>query len=312
MERAARLTLVQRGLALALLAPVLAAAWLEGRSPVSAAIRRREPWACWLALKPESSAQPQLFLALYRPRAPALELIHVPDSTPLEGKKTLAKAAALARKDGAAPADSDAGLVLADEATKLLLTEGPEELRAALQPGFFHYEETASWTDEAPVEAHRLARRLWRRETGPGALEWFERLRLRLELLKLSDDDIHAGYLPESKEERTAYFKQLIGVASPARDHEAPTVEVLNATPQKGVASRATKILRSRGADVMSTGNAPARSRTLVLDRTGRPEVAAQVRRMLGCRSAEQVTQIDVKRLVDVSVVVADDCLEPE
>ena len=58
----------------------------------------------------------------------------------------------------------------------------------------------------------------------------------------------------------------------------------------------------------MSTGNAPRRSRTLIYDRTGQPELATAVKRMLRCDSAEALTQIDAMRLVDVTVAVADDC----
>jgi len=63
------------------------------------------------------------------------------------------------------------------------------------------------------------------------------------------------------------------------------------------------------GADVMSVGNAGGPlNRTLVYDRTGGFENAAAVRRMLGCAQAQALTQVDLKRLVDVTVVLAEDC----
>jgi hypothetical protein len=55
-------------------------------------------------------------------------------------------------------------------------------------------------------------------------------------------------------------------------------------------------------------GNVARQERTVVYDRTGRFENAAAAARMLGCPTARPLTQVDIKRLVDVSVVLAEDC----
>ena len=61
----------------------------------------------------------------------------------------------------------------------------------------------------------------------------------------------------------------------------------------------------------MSVGNVVKQERTVVYDRTGRFENAAAVARMLDCPAARALTQVDLKRLVDVSVVLAEDCPLP-
>jgi hypothetical protein len=299
----------ERRLAVLLLIPVLAAAWLEASSPLAAASRQGRPWACWLAVKSETAALPQIFLSLYRPERRAFELIHVPDTTTPDGKRTLAKALATARKEGRAQTDEEAGQLLADEAAALLSGEGPEELTAALEARRYHFGTAGAWKDEAALEARRNVERIFLNGNGLGL---FERARLRLELLSQSGYGINAALLPETKEERTSYFRRLFGPPVADQEGEQPVVEILNSTGEKGIAARLTKLLRSKGADVTSTGNAEARGRTLVIDRVGRPELAARVRDMLGCAGAETVTQIDAKRLVDASVVVAADCAQTE
>jgi hypothetical protein len=308
MERARKLTLLERALAVALLALALAAAALERRSTVATAVREGRPWSCWLALDAPGSALPQLFLAYYVPRGRSVDLIHVPQTTKLPDGSTLSRAYAAAKRDGGS--DDDAAKAMAD-AAQALVEGGPHFHRAAM-----------AGTDEAPVAARLwLARRtrggaFWRAALFGGngsGLERFELFRIGLELHGMEDDHIRAAYLPGA-EEIPSYFARLRGDSSPDEARETSrgdvTVEVLNATPKSGVANRITKVLRSRGADVMSTGNAAApQPRTVVYDRVGRPELAARVKRMLGCPSAETVTQIDAKRLVDVSVVLADDCL---
>ena len=88
----------------------------------------------------------------------------------------------------------------------------------------------------------------------------------------------------------------------------AVTAEVLNATGQKGVASQATKVLRLNGVDVVFTGNESARSQTAVYDRSGRFEAAEKVAALLGCPESAAQTQINLKKLVDVTVVLSGDC----
>ena len=106
-----------------------------------------------------------------------------------------------------------------------------------------------------------------------------------------------------SKRVRSAIF----GVSSSAR---APSgvrirVEVLNATTARGLARRATTLLRDRGFDVVGVGTTPARERgdsTFVLDRSGHPEWAKRVAAAMG--GVRVISRPDSSRYLDVTVLV--------
>lgn len=325
MELPVRLTNIQRALALVLLVPVLWTARLESRSPVAAAVRGNRPWAAWLALKSPTTPLPQIYLLYYRPWARTLELIYVAENLRIEDNKTLPQLAAAAKRAGAKD-DRQLAAVMAEAAARAVTAQAPQGLREALAAAPPpRYEDFVPRAEEPPVAAKEWAReqlrpgamlaRAARKGPAAGGVQGFELLRLAVEARELDDDQLRAVYLPDEPAEREAFLLRLEPDAAPDADAMGPggearpvTVEVLNATPKAGIANSAKKILRSRGADVMSTGNAPARGRTLVVDRVGRPELASRVRRMLDCPSAEAETQVDAKRLVDVSVVLADDC----
>ena len=96
----------------------------------------------------------------------------------------------------------------------------------------------------------------------------------------------------------------------PPSDGKATTAEVLNGSGKVGLASRASKMLRLRGVDVMAMGAARERARTLVYDRVGDFRRAAGVRESLGCPQARAATRVDSSRAVDVSVELGRDCAE--
>lgn len=81
------------------------------------------------------------------------------------------------------------------------------------------------------------------------------------------------------------------GPSTPPASAPAPAggvrVEVLNASGRPGLAREATRVLRDRGFDVVTFGNAPgefAPDTSLVLDRVGRMDAARQVADALGIR----------------------------
>ena len=87
-------------------------------------------------------------------------------------------------------------------------------------------------------------------------------------------------------------------------------VQVLNATPTRGLARRATGFLRDRGFDVVEIATAPlARDSTLVIDRSGHPEWAILVARALGGVAIE--ARLDSSRYLDVTVLVGRDWTPP-
>jgi hypothetical protein len=82
-------------------------------------------------------------------------------------------------------------------------------------------------------------------------------------------------------------------------------VQVLNATTTRGLARRATELLRDRGFDVVEVGTATARDRgdsTFVLDRSGHPDWANRVAAALG--GASVLSRPDSSRYLDVTVLV--------
>ncbi|HET7586230.1 MAG TPA: LytR C-terminal domain-containing protein [Gemmatimonadaceae bacterium] len=87
-------------------------------------------------------------------------------------------------------------------------------------------------------------------------------------------------------------------------------VEVLNATQRRGLARRATDVLRDAGFDVVDFGNAPTQlDSTIVLDRTGHATWARDAARVLG--GARVRTEPDSSRYVDLSVLVGADWTPP-
>ncbi|MBI5883289.1 MAG: LytR C-terminal domain-containing protein [Elusimicrobia bacterium] len=137
-----------------------------------------------------------------------------------------------------------------------------------------------------------------------------ERLSYALELHRAKPGAIRPAWLPEEASLESFLLRALgRGDESPRPKDRPVTAEVLNATPLKGIATDATKVIRLRGADVLQYGNTEREHPgTLVYDRTGRFENAMLVLGMMGCPSAEAVTRIRERTLVEVSVIVGEDC----
>ena len=80
-------------------------------------------------------------------------------------------------------------------------------------------------------------------------------------------------------------------------------VQVLNTTGQHGLARRATRVLRDQGFDVVDMGNGtPALDTTVVLDRSGHPEWAGAIARVI--TPATSRTERDSSRYLDVTVLL--------
>ena len=80
-------------------------------------------------------------------------------------------------------------------------------------------------------------------------------------------------------------------------------VQVLNTTRTRGLARRATRMLRDLGYDVVEIGTtSPLRDTTMVLDRSGHPDWAAQVALAMGTARAE--SRPDSSRYLDITVLV--------
>lgn len=80
-------------------------------------------------------------------------------------------------------------------------------------------------------------------------------------------------------------------------------VQVVNATRVRGLARRATHVLRDRGFDVVEVGTTgEQRDSTLVLDRSGHPDWARRLVRAMGGGRVE--TRPDTSRYLDLTVLV--------
>ena len=100
--------------------------------------------------------------------------------------------------------------------------------------------------------------------------------------------------------------------AAAPRVGERVKVEVLNAGGVPGVARRATDVLRERGFDVVSMGNAPRGTNpnvSVVYDRVGKLQTAQEVGGALAIPRVE--TRRDPAPLVDVTVILGRDWKAP-
>jgi hypothetical protein len=80
-------------------------------------------------------------------------------------------------------------------------------------------------------------------------------------------------------------------------------VQVLNTTRTRGLARRATRLLRDQGFDVVEIGTTiPTIDTTLVLDRSGHPAWAAAVAGVI--RPSHAVARPDSSRYLDVTVLL--------
>jgi hypothetical protein len=130
---------------------------------------------------------------------------------------------------------------------------------------------------------------------------------LGLELRRVPVERLEPARLPD--ESRAAGL--LASLMTPTPSEEPPavvTAEVLNAADDPGLASRAAKMLRFKGVDVLTLGTARPRRRTMVYDRVGDYSRAARTLAALGCPSGRAMTRVDPSRVVDVSVELGADC----
>ena len=91
--------------------------------------------------------------------------------------------------------------------------------------------------------------------------------------------------------------------AQRAPEGQRVRVQVVNSTTTRGLARRATSLLRDRGFDVVETGTATEQlDSTLVLDRSRHPDWARRVAAALGGARVE--ARPDSSRYLDVTVLL--------
>lgn len=319
MEISTSALTAQRVTAALLLALALGVGWVEHGSPLAAKVRAGRPYLFWVAARETREPAPRLHLGVYDPARRTLSVLHLPDDTRLEGRRTLGKAFAEALRasddmDAAARAAQDlAGAKLAalspepadwTGAGRLTLDVGePDEeseppLRAALALKSRLRSPRAWWT---------LGRRALR-ALAAGDRAGADELLLGLELRAAPVESLRPAWLP-ADELAAPLLARLLSGEAPDPGEREPTAEVLNGAGVDGLAAHVKKMLRLKGVDVIETRGAPRpRERTVVYDRIGEFSRAEAVRAMLGCRDARTVTRVDPSRAVDVSVELGADC----
>ena len=317
--------LTGRLLAAALLAAVALLTYAEGRSPMARALSRREPVFIWIALHPipatsdDLSQPPKLTLAIYNPSRRTLDLIYLHEALALNPagggikKRTLAEAYRQALRS-----TGDATL-----AVRRMSEEAWERLSPRLPPGAWEAPRLlfVSATGLADVEP-ALRLKSWLVDKSSGLSFWrhlraafeaqgdiaaLDRIALTLEWRRIKARGMRPAWLPDLPQSG-ALLGTILGAASAARPETPVLAEVFNASGKKGMASEVTKVLRSHGVDVVYYGNTDKRARTIVYDRAGSLDAAQRITDLLGCPQAEAVTQMSSERLVDVTVVLAEDC----
>lgn len=87
-------------------------------------------------------------------------------------------------------------------------------------------------------------------------------------------------------------------------------IEVLNASGERGLARRAMLYLRDRGFDVVNMGNADQHTdSSVVIDRSGHPQWAAQAARAIG--GARVVSRPDSSRYLDLTILLGSSFRSP-
>jgi len=98
-------------------------------------------------------------------------------------------------------------------------------------------------------------------------------------------------------------FRVAVGGFDRAPESVRVRVQVLNGTSTRGLARRATMLLRDHGFDVVETGTlSDSRDTTLVLDLSGHPDWARRVARLIAPARIE--ARRDSSRYLDIAVVL--------
>lgn len=108
---------------------------------------------------------------------------------------------------------------------------------------------------------------------------------------------------------REVVAQVVLALAGQQESTAAVAVEILNGTDVAGLARTATPLLESFGYRVLRVANADhhAYAATQVLDRRGRPELAARVAELMQCPVAREVPATAADPEIDVTIVLGGD-----
>lgn len=114
---------------------------------------------------------------------------------------------------------------------------------------------------------------------------------------------VSAGAMLWSRSDQSQLPRGIAPIRETAPNGARIRVQVLNGTTTRGLARRATAVLRDAGFDVVEMGTIKApRDTTLVLDLSGHPDWAKSVAKALAPARIE--TRRDTSRYLDIAVVL--------
>lgn len=310
--------ILERVLALVMVGAALGVARVEAGSALAARAREGGTWLAWLEARERGTvAPPSLHLLVYDAWGRRLSVLHVPGDLKLDRRRTLDRAYLEALKS---VDDRDVAASAAEDLAEARLRElSPEPLpgvsaRLAVETAPLEEEDEPALAAAAELRARERRARTWasllrRAWNGlrAGDRAAVEPLLFALELRRVAPRDVAPARLPGDAE-APALLARLLSSEPVPDNGRATTAEVLNGTGSPGLATRAAKMLRFKGVDVLTPGTARARERTVVYDRVGDFRRAAAVRAALGCPETRAVTRVDPARAVDVSVELGADC----
>lgn len=312
MSAEKKAALRSRVIAGALAVLVLAAAWVDRSSPLAEPVRLGLPLAGFFSAR-FSGQDPVVFPALYfaalSPRRRSLDLVLVPGQTPIVSSRTLADVYAEALASSASA--ETAARAAADAAYAELSSR--EGWPASSGRFYAHFELPKNSRPSYPREIKALVlqgiRRgdFWLRAFSrlPQGMNRYEAYLAAREWRRLKAEAVFMSLLPEE-----AVWPDFLAriFAGPGELSAPPTVEVLNASPESGVALKATKILRYRGFDVVHFGNSQTPEPAVrALDRVGLPAEARKALDILGCGDADIVTRMEAKPPASLTLVLGRD-----
>lgn len=118
-----------------------------------------------------------------------------------------------------------------------------------------------------------------------------------------------AAFLIYSIMVNLGFFKESTETKKPKNVQQFVQVEVLNGCGVAGVGDKFTDIIRSKGFDVVNTGNYISFDvdNTFIIDRIGKIETAYRVADSLGIEKRFVINQINKNYFLDLTIVVGKD-----
>lgn len=120
---------------------------------------------------------------------------------------------------------------------------------------------------------------------------------------------LFAAFLTYSIMDNLGLFKENKTTNKPQNVQQFVQVEVFNGCGVAGIGDKFTDVIRSKGFDVVNTGNYTSFDvdNTFIIDRVGKTETANRVADSLGVEKKFVINQINKNYFLDLTIVVGKD-----